>query len=1082
MFEVVCFPFFLLQQELQQEKEKNLRAQQHAKSTQTEMIERDESANAPMDNHSVKFPDREILQGLLSSLQDEYPSSLEKAAYAMQTNDLDDISSLRAVINQRLGEEWSLVVLENAKMKSELDNIRGRIDEEKRSFESELTNSKLKEANGEETNSGEDVFADETVFSNGEVESHMSDQRVLEKMFYDQNTVIAKLEMDKLELAKGLQRYKVDSSKTLDVTDGKIDIINKPKQDGSLTKDDLGAIVKEKLHKLSTVQQENESLKSELDSLRSKFNSLEKENEDSNKLRESLEQNLETLVEGEKKLTTNIAEMNEKCRKLEDSLALSSTENNELKEKLIELERKLYTTQQDRDTITEQKIVLEERIRTQQDNIELELASEREQKAILEKKLQAKTQEFEEGKNLLKLKESCLSKVEAELAETKASYEKLMQERLNEFELEKENMVKEINSLRCLQGLPTLNLVPNRESVTSRQEAKNGLTSGEKQRAQNKKNNKLNSELTRAKEQLVRLKAELTMSNMQTRNLGTQLSSLREDSTKLEAELSTVRVSPRNSRQRRNSFSYYDETVRLEIELAEAKEKIIDLQEKLLSIYKEKFALEEKIMNLEGQRNTDMQNGEKPFSPQYDQEHGFDLEQTKELENKIDLLKAEKAQLKKDLESTNADRSRLEGIEFCVQQLVTLEDEQLRLKSRLKKWAQNAADEQQLKETATTANKVLENNYFNELRELSAENCALQEEANTLKETIAELESDLTALKLKVSIKDAAQEATADKKAVATLLVSVKQERAELQMALDGVLIEKEDLEEELSGIKMKYARLQREFAMTSMIKDDLELEILSLKKANLTRGLSNLTQSSEECKSEMSDCSIDDLMAFGDNGVDVSAGKKITSSSSGSTNSSSKVKAIEKKTPPARRNSLQSLQLSPRKANGRRALSSGQSREALGTSTPRFNKEDNQSTNDNSQHPAVSYDLIRIDDVNDEALHADTDCTDSGLLRETPQGERENPEGMEHDVTNACFDTDDKTAHVDKEDKSEWEFLDAFEFDDDSSSTEDIPETNTTLTQPAEVLVKTAWSIKNIFRRQKSLPLTDHKLSALKQ
>ena len=869
-----------MQQELQREREKNLRLQQHTKSAQTEKIQQDGSANPPMANHSLKSQDREILQGLLSSLHDDYSSSLEKAAYAAQTNDLDEISSLRTVINQRLGEEWSLVVLENAKMKSELDNIRGRIDEEKRSFESELANSKLKEANGGETSADEDVFVDETMFLENEMANHMNDQRVLEIMIYDQKKVIAKLEVDKLELTKGLQRYRADPNKNLDVTDGNIESTIEMQQNGWLTKDDLGTIVQEQFHKLSTVQQENESLKSELDSLRSKYSFLEKENDDSNKLREILEKNLKTHEEGEKTLAISIAEMREKCSKIEENLALSSTENNELKEKLLEVEHKLFTTQQARDAITKQKIALEESIREQQDNIERELASEREQKMTLEEKLLAKTQEFEEGKNLLKLKENCLSKVETELAETKANYEKLIQERLNQYELEKGSMLKEINSLRCLQGLPTLNLALNKESVTQKQEVRGGLKSGE--RAQNKKNNKLNSELTRAKEQLVRLKAELTMSNMQTRNLGTQLSSLREDSTKLEAELSTVRISPRNSRQRRNSFSYYDETVRLEIELAEAKEKIIDLQEKLLCIYKEKFVLEEKITNLERERHADIQNGEKPFSLQYDQEHGFDLEQTKELEKKIDSLKAEKAQLKKDLESTNADRSRLEGIELCVQQLVSLEDEQLRLKSRLKKWAQNAADEQQMNETTTNASKMVENNYLNDLRELSAENCALQEETNHLKETIAELESDLAALKLKMSIKDITQEATADKKAVASLLVSVKQERAELQKALDDVLIEKGDLEEELSGIKMKHARLQREFAMTSMIKDDLELEVLSLKKANLTRGLSNLTQSSEECKSEMSDCSIDELMAFGDNVVDVSAGKKIVSPGGG--------------------------------------------------------------------------------------------------------------------------------------------------------------------------------------------------------
>ena len=846
-----------MQHELQQEKEKNLRAQQHTKSTQTEEIEQQQ--------HSVKLQNREILQELLSSLHNEYSTSLEKAVSAAQTNDLDDISSLRAVINQRIGEEWSLVILENAKMKSELDNIRGRINEEKRNFESELTKSEFNEANGEETSLDEDVFPDETTFSDDEVANCVSDQEVLEIMIYDQNTVIAKLEMDKIELVKGLQRYKVDSNKTLDVIDGKIDRNSELQQGGSLTENDLGAVVKEKLYKLSTVQEENEGFKNELESLRSTYKSLEKEVEDSNKLRENLEQNLKSLVEGEKKLAMNIEEMKEKSAELEKSLALSSTENSEFKEKLVELELKLSTTQQERDAITEQKAALEKGMREHQESIERELASERELKTILEKKLQEKTQEFEEGKNLLKLKENCLSKVEVELAETKESYEKLMQERINEYELEKDNMLKEINSLRCLQGLPTLNLSPNSENKTQKQDTKEGLISEEK-RAQMRKNSKLNSELTRAKEQLVRLKAELTMSNMQTRNLGTQLSSLREDSTKLEAELSTVRVSPRNSRQRRNSFTCYDETVRLEIELAEAKEKIIDLQEKLLSIYKEKFELEEKLMSLESERDTEIQESEKP--------DGFDLEQTKELENMIDLLKAEKEQLKKDLESTNADRSRLEGIELCVQQLVLLEDEQLRLKSRLKKWAQNATDEQQVTaETATTTDKVLENNYPNELRELSKENFALQEEANNLKETIAELESDLAALKLKVSIKDTTQEATAGKKAVATLLVSVKQERAELQKVLNDSVIEKEDLEEELSGIKMKYARLQREFAMLSMIKDDLELEVLSLKKSNLTRGLSNLTQSSEECKSEMSDCSVDDLIGFGGNGVDVSAG-----------------------------------------------------------------------------------------------------------------------------------------------------------------------------------------------------------------
>lgn len=149
---------------------------------------------------------------------------------------------------------------------------------------------------------------------------------------------------------------------------------------------------------------------------------------------------------------------------------------------------------------------------------------------------------------------------------------------------------------------------------------------------------------------------------------------------------------------------------------------------------------------------------------------------------------------------------------------------------------------------------------------------------------------------------------------------------------------------------------------------------------------------------------------------------------------------------------------------------------------TDRYITDDNQSKTDNPQHPAISYDLVRIDDVSDEALHADADCTKSGLLRETPEGERENPEGMEHDVTSACFDKDDKSAHVNTDDSTERLLHESVEFDDHWSSNESISKTHSSLTQPTEVLVKTTWSIKNIFRRQKSLPLPDHKLGALKQ
>lgn len=135
---------------------------------------------------------------------------------------------------------------------------------------------------------------------------------------------------------------------------------------------------------------------------------------------------------------------------------------------------------------------------------------------------------------------------------------------------------------------------------------------------------------------------------------------------------------------------------------------------------------------------------------------------------------------------------------------------------------------------------------------------------------------------------------------------------------------------------------------------------------------------------------------------------------------------------------------------------------------TDRSITDDNQSTNDNPNHLAISYDLIRIDDVGSEAcaLHGATDGIESGLLRKTPEGQRLNPEGMEHD-NEPRFNIDD-TGHV--------------EIDAHQGAIKGISETLSTLSQSTEVLVKTAWSLKNFFRRQQSPPIPVHKIDALTQ
>lgn len=146
---------------------------------------------------------------------------------------------------------------------------------------------------------------------------------------------------------------------------------------------------------------------------------------------------------------------------------------------------------------------------------------------------------------------------------------------------------------------------------------------------------------------------------------------------------------------------------------------------------------------------------------------------------------------------------------------------------------------------------------------------------------------------------------------------------------------------------------------------------------------------------------------------------------------------------------------------------------------TDRCHTDDSQSaTNTEPQHTAICYDLIRIDDVNDEQMHADvTNCPDSGLLRETPEGEREKPEGMEQDRT-----MHDSTANIDKDDNSDILLDDTPQSEEHWSPFQSISGSESIMAQSAEVLVKTAWSIKNLFRREKALPPPGHKHGPLKQ
>lgn len=103
--------------------------------------------------------------------------------------------------------------------------------------------------------------------------------------------------------------------------------------------------------------------------------------------------------------------------------------------------------------------------------------------------------------------------------------------------------------------------------------------------------------------------------------------------------------------------------------------------------------------------------------------------------------------------------------------------------------------------------------------------------------------------------------------------------------------------------------------------------------------------------------------------------------------------------------------------------------------------------------------------------MHAD--IHHSGLVRETPKGQREKPEGMEQEGSTSL-----KTEDADRD----VTLQDNIESKKKHSLVHDIGGSESIIAQSAEVLVKTAWSIKKLFTRQKSLSGPHQKLNALEE
>ena len=225
--------------------------------------------------------------------------------------------------------------------------------------------------------------------------------------------------------------------------------------------------------------------------------------------------------------------------------------------------------------------------------IEAELTLTKEEKQSYEKMLWSKDREFEDLKINLTSSKDQLHKLGEQLSSMKEERDCLKNE-LRTRESQRSLLQDQLN---CLIDLPELKpggieMPLQRQNSGEDENIMKEVESSVGRRRSEGENTKLNADLNLAKEQLLKLKEDVTLSNLQTRNLGTQLSSLRENSNRLEAELSTMRK-PRQPRSRSHSLS--DETLRLEMELADSKQRIIDLQKKIIDVHNEKAFMVDRL-------------------------------------------------------------------------------------------------------------------------------------------------------------------------------------------------------------------------------------------------------------------------------------------------------------------------------------------------------------------------------------------------------------------------------------------------------------------------------------------------------
>ena len=743
---------------------------------------------------------------LFAELQREL-QKMGKAAGFVHDTDSARMRALRDSINGCLGESWSLTVFENEKVRRELKDLKQRIKEEKANAERCSEGKPVAKISPESRR----VMCTGTLTRSSEGfvnSSKASPEASLQFKVYDAGEMVADFKVDRSAVLKWLPTKPIGMSKEgNEVNPDQSDGGSPPVDQGAGRRLVSGVALREAFESLGRVHAENKKATEESGLLKGRTQLIKDFIWGLNNLVESQRSPQED--ESVDKITADDTglEIGSLCNAFEDDVELKQLKN---------LECFLRKKQQDGNVPHPSNCTNGRR-------------------------------ELEEARGLCgesnEMGPSGNGKLESE--ETQKNSDERELDKVNETE----NGGKFTPLLQAAHECQPLGCDPTRSSPHPHP------TDAE--------DNKLHSELVDAKEKLMRLKAELTFSNTQTKNLGSQLSCLREDSSKLEAELSTMGVSSFCSTPKEpSSPKCYGETIRLELELAEAKERIIDLQERMLSFHQQKAKLQSELLTGKDEVervNAELENCKKQIG-MYDKEiedlrknsdrlqpgRGCELANAlqekaenwqqgdqREVESlKVDmaLLRQERSQLHQKLAEVSEELIRLESVQDLVQQLISVENEKMSLKERVRRYRGTRNGRPVEKEGRSICDANGDLSLAEELGRTTSENASLKVELEKLTSHVTQLEEELGRVKFKLSVRETSY-SNSDKKTLATLLASVRHERAQLKESVNQLILERDNLEDQLTTVQKDGARLQRALAMAGIEHEDLLEELLCLRR-----------------------------------------------------------------------------------------------------------------------------------------------------------------------------------------------------------------------------------------------------------